>query len=152
MHSVYLVGVDHRIQYTNSSCGHEWRADIQAFEDYLVYKANELEVELLAEEFNQEGVERNNATGCTVRDAAKRSSKRHLFCEATMYEKQSQGIDTPDKREHIWLSKLKDSETESILLVCGDSHLSSFSEKLNAEGVRTEILSNGWGHDWMYKQ
>ena len=104
MHSVYLVGVDHRIQYTNTSCGPEWRAEIRAFEDYLVSKADELKVQLLAEEFNQERVERNNATGCTVRDAAKRSGKQHLFCEPP----KSQGTDTPDKREYIWLAKLKD--------------------------------------------
>lgn len=152
MHAVYLVGVNHRIQYTNADCGPEWSAVIRTFEDYIVLKAVELKVELLAEEFNQDGIDRSNATGCTVRDAAKRCGKRHLFCEPSMTERQNQGIDTPDKRELIWLRKLKDSNASSILFVCGDSHLSSFMGKLNGEGARTEILSNGWGHGWMCMQ
>jgi len=151
-HIVYLVGVNHRIQYTNSGCGSEWRDEIQALEDYLVSKANELKIELLAEEFNQALMERNHAIGCTVRDAARRCGRKHLFCEPTMLERDSLGIDTPDKRENIWLERLKDSQVFSILFVCGDDHLKSVSEKLNAQGVETSILSEEWGKDWMHKQ
>ena len=53
MKIVYLVGVDLRIQYTNNSCGPEWREDIRILEDYLHSKATELNIELLAEEFSQ---------------------------------------------------------------------------------------------------
>ncbi len=151
-HAVYLVGVNHRIQYTNNGCGPEWRADIQALEDYLVSKATELNIELLAEEFNQEGFERNSATGCTVRDAAQRCEKLHLFCEPTSSERENLGINTPDMRENTWLERIKDSEASSILFVCGDDHLKSFSEKLEAQGIEAVVLSQGWGHDWMFKQ
>ena len=149
---VYLIGVDHRIQYTNNTCGPEWRQDIKSFEDYLVSKTEEMKIELLAEEFSQENIERNNATGCTVKDAAQRCHKQHLFCDPTKSERESEGIDDDDKRENFWLEKLKNSNASVIMFVCGDSHINSFSEKVRANMVQTKILSNGWGNDWMYKQ
>jgi hypothetical protein len=33
MKIAYLVGVDHRIQYTNNACGAELTEDIRKFED-----------------------------------------------------------------------------------------------------------------------
>ena len=43
----HLVSADHRIQYTNPSCGPEWTADIRKFEDYLVSEATRLNVDSL---------------------------------------------------------------------------------------------------------
>lgn len=94
LHVVYLVGVNHQIQFTKTNWGPEQKADIQALEDYLVTKSNELNIDLLAEEFFEEILEMNHATGCTVRDAAHRCEKPHLFCDATNLERESLGIDT----------------------------------------------------------
>lgn len=141
----YLIGVDHRIQYTNASCVAEWRADIKALEDYLADKAVELNVDLLAEEFNEEYIVRNHATGCTVRDAAGRVEKQHVFCEPDDAEREAKKLNTPDLRESFWLVRLLKSGASSILFVCGDDHLTSFSNKLNAAGFETTILSENWG-------
>ena len=148
----YLIGVVHRIQYTNASCGLEWRADIKALEDYLADKALELNVDLLAEEFNEEYLVRNHATGCTVRDAAGRVEKQHIFCEPDAAEREAKKLNTPDLRESFWLDHLLKSGASSLLFVCGDDHLKSFSKKLNAAGFETTILSENWGNDWMIKQ
>ncbi len=151
-HVVYLIGVDHRIQYTNNSCGPEWKSDIQTLENYLVSKVTEFGIELLAEEFSQECIEWNNASGCTVRDAAERCEKTHLFCDPTTSERASLGINTPDMREKYWMEKIKGSEASSVLFVCGDDHLESFSEILKAQGIEAQIVSQGWGKDWMFKE
>lgn len=45
-----LVGVDHRIQYTNADCGPEWIAEIQRFTDYLVGEFAKRLPDLVAEE------------------------------------------------------------------------------------------------------
>ena len=148
----YLIGVDHRIQYTNASCGPEWKADIKALEDYLADKAVELNVDLLAEEFNEEYLVRNHSTGCTVRDAAGRVEKQHIFCEPDAAEREAKKLNTPDLRESFWLDRLLKSGASSLLFVCGDDHLKSFSKKLNAAGFETTILSENWGNDWMIKQ
>jgi len=143
----YLIGVDHRIQYTNASCGPEWRADIKALEDYLADKALELNVDLLAEEFNEEYLVRDRATGCTVRDAAGRVEKQHIFCEPDAAEREAKKLNTPDLRESFWLDRLLKLGASSLLFVCGNDHLKSFSKKLNAAGFETTILSENWGND-----
>ena len=148
----YLIGVHHRIQYTNASCGPEWRTDIKALEDYLADKAVELNVDLLAEEFNEEYLVQNHATGCTVRDAAGRVEKQHIFCEPDAAEREAKKLNTPDLRESFWLDCLLKSGASSLLLLCGDDQLKSFSKKLNAAGFETTILSGNWGNDWMIKQ
>jgi hypothetical protein len=78
---VLLVGVDHRIQYMNADCGPKWLARIKEFQDYLFALAIDNEVSLIAEEFSEEALSMNSATGATVRESAQRSNCAHLFCE-----------------------------------------------------------------------
>lgn len=144
-----VVGVDHRIQYTNADCGPEWTSDIRAFEDYLVDQASSHDVDLLAEEFSEEAVRKNNATTSPVQEAARRAHKPHLFMDPDTVERDAAGITTGAQRESEWLQRLRLANVTRLLIVCGDDHVDSFAQRLDEDGFRTTVLSRGWGYDWM---
>lgn len=110
MRKVFLVGVDHRIQYTNASCGPDWRAQIHTFENYLVSQVRELSADFLAEEFSEELVAINGATACTVRDAAARAKCAHCFCEAPAPNARRPG-------RHLWSLEKTIGLSVSVALV-----------------------------------
>jgi hypothetical protein len=147
----HLVSADHRIQYTNPSCGPEWAADICKFEDYLVSEATRLKVDLLAEEFSEELVRRNCASGCTVRDAASRAKKPHLFCDPDLAERERAQISNDDLREQEWLARIQRARAHRPLMVCGDNHIESFGKHLRTAGFEVSVLSRNWGHSWELK-
>jgi len=149
--TAHLVGVDHRIQYTNASCGPEWTVDLRKFEDYLVGEATRLNVDLLAEEFSEELVRRNAASGCTVRDAARRAKKSHLFCDPDRSEREAAHISNYDQREEEWLARITRSGALQPLVVCGNVHVESFANRLRTAGFKVTILSCNWGSNWMYR-
>ena len=152
MRQIFLVGVDHRIQYTNASCGPDWRARIRAFENYLVSQASELSADFLAEEFSEELVAINNATACTVRDAAARAKRAHCFCEAPSSERAQTGAALVEARENYWLERIRGTGANRIVFVCGNDHLSSFANRLQTAGYSTTELSRDWGVGWEYIQ
>ena len=152
MRQVFLVGVDHRIQYINASCGPDWRARIRAFEDYLVSQASELSADCLAEEFSEELVAINSATACTVRDAAARAKCAHCFCEAPSSERAQTGAALVEARENYWLERIRGTGANRIIFVCGNDHLSSFTNRLQTAGYSTTELSRNWGVGWEYIQ
>jgi hypothetical protein len=149
--TAFVVGVDHRIQYTNTACGPEWTSDIREFEDYLVREATKHEVDVLAEEFSEEVVQMNHATGCTVRDAAGRACIDHLFLDPDTSERAASDITRGDQREMEWLSRLRRTGATRPLVVCGDDHVDSFTDRLEAAGFRTSVLSRDWGNNWMLR-
>jgi hypothetical protein len=149
--TAHLVGVDHRIQYTNATCGAEWTADIRKFEDYLVDEATRLNVDLLAEEFSEELVHRNSASGCTVRDAAYRAQKPHLFCDPDGAERTKARISNDNEREQEWLARIEHTSARRPLIVCGNIHVEPFGNRLRAAGFLVTVLSRNWGSNWMFK-
>lgn len=149
--AAYLIGVDHRIQYTNAGCGPEWTLDIQRFEDYLVERATTLDVDLLAEEFSDEAARLSNATHCTVGDAARRAGRGHLYMDPDTAERAEAGISTDDQREQEWLRRLRGFDARRPLIVCGNGHVDSFAARLGAAGFRVSVLSCNWGNDGALK-
>ena len=150
---IFLVGVDHKIQYNNANDGPKWRGDVRKFEDYLVSHCQNHAVDLLAEEFSEEAVHINNATGCTVRDAARRLNRPHIFCDPDTPQRKERGITKHDhnRREMFWLERLNGTTGQRVLFICGDDHVDSFSHKLQAAGFEAQVLSRGWGKDWRSK-
>jgi hypothetical protein len=150
--AAFLVGVDHRIQYTNLACGPEWLLEIKTFKLYLKNQAADLNVDLLAEEFNEELVAKNSATKSTVRDAANQSGCRHLFCDPNRAERKEKRIDSNDQREMFWLERITASNARRVLFVCGNDHVNTFTEKLRNEGFDVSVLTCGWGRNWKFTQ
>jgi hypothetical protein len=150
--AAYLIGVNHRIQYTDSTCGPELCEDIRKFEDYLVGEATQLDVDFLAEEFSEEVLRMNSASACTVRNAALRSQKRHLFCDPDKAERAAANITNFEQREEFWLACLERVKAERLLMICGDDHVESFKIHLEAAGFTVSILSSKcWGSNWFFR-
>jgi hypothetical protein len=145
---VLLVGVDHRIQYTNLACSPKWRQEILKFANYLKDQCQQHGVQLLAEEFSEEALLSSNATGCTVCDVATELGLPHLFCDPTQSERNTLNVTTSDQREQVWLDRLLSAKKDNILFVCGDDHINTFSTKLMVSDFQIQVLSRQWGKNW----
>lgn len=148
---VFIVGVDHRIQYLNAACGPEWTAEVRRFQSYLLVEARERQVDGLVEEFNQSLVQANGASESTVQEIATQIKVDHSFCDPDAQEREAHSIDTQGAREGYWLDRLRSSGSLSILFVCGDDHVDSFCRLLNQSGFEAMVLSKGWGQGWQFK-
>lgn len=146
-HMIYLVGVDHQVQYNSGSMSQERKSEILKFTQFIELKSKELKISMLAEEFNDEAVRRNRASSSILQEIAQRFGFKHAFCDPTTAERKELDIgDDKDLREQFWVSRLDSYlESENILLVCGASHLESFKTKLDAKGIRVEILPETFG-------
>lgn len=141
---VFLVGVDHIIQHNGFSWPKKESA-INEFSEYLESKVQELKVAVIAEEFSDETLRINNVPMSTAQMVAQRLGLKHVLCDPDSKERKARGISNDDERENIWIERLSDAIDETILFICGDSHLESFKDKLLSRGVATEIISRGWG-------
>jgi hypothetical protein len=143
---VFIIGVDHIIQHN----GFGWPAKssaIKELSEYLEKIAREFDVTIIAEEFSEESLRINHVTMSTAQIVAKRINLKHLFCDPNREERKALGISSDDERERIWVECLRDVIKETILFICGDSHIESFKDKLLLEGVTAEIVSQGWGSE-----
>ena len=144
---IYLIGLDHGIQYTNADSGRHKRKRIYEFTQFLLQAAHHFHIELFAEEFSEYALAINNATACTVRDTALSLGIEHRFCDPDKQERQVFRISDPDKRQMFWLLRLCPSFDKTILFACGDSHIDTFRVKLEALGIEVGVLGTGWGSD-----
>ena len=141
---VFLLGVDHIIQHNGFSWPKKESA-INEFSEYLERRAKELKVAVIAEEFSDEALKINNVPMSTAQMVAQRLGLKHMLCDPNREERKARGIYNDDEREIIWIERLSDAIDETILFICGDSHLESLKDKLMSCGVETEIISQGWG-------
>jgi len=145
---VYLVGVDHRLQWIPDSEGFEWEKVISGFTTFVYEKCDLLEIDLIAEEFSEYLVELNHAQDATARRAAREMGIPHLFCDPDPRERQEFGVENDDDREREWLRRIIDSGKSRILFVCGDDHLKSFQALLIGAGHNGVIVGSNWGKGW----
>jgi len=143
-----IVGTNHRIQFKRGDSGPNWRKKIQEFEDHIVEVAGKHSVDYIVEEYSEQALTDNNATGSTVRDAAVRAKIPHKFVDPTDEERDEARIKTPAQREAEWLKRLNSTGSKLPLIVCGDEHVQSFANLLKASGYSTVIVSTGWGKGW----
>jgi hypothetical protein len=144
---VYLVGVDHGLQYSNAKYGPERLESVKKFSDYLKDQAGEMAVDTLAEEFSEEALSANGAAASVAKKVASGLGIRHLFCDPDREERTSLGVSDPNQREEIWLGRLLAAGAERVLFVCGNDHVESFQGLLVSRGDQAEVLSRDWGHE-----
>jgi len=159
---VYLIGVDHEIQYLPSN------SDLSLLQ-FLQQKIRQLGIVLIAEELSQEAIERQENLIKTKVDSISRhvaeiTGIEHRFCDPNNSERESLGIpstsdirrklglkagqDEPKVerekrkywpvREQFWLEQIKDRIEEKLLFVCGACQL------LERKNCKVEILSENW--------
>jgi hypothetical protein len=147
----FMVGVDHRIQYSRPGDGPIWAKDVRSFQRYLVDEGRRHHIDLLAEEFNQKALATSGAATSTGLEAARHIPAKHLFCDPDDDERATLGVSTDEQRETVWLARLQSFGATRPMFVCGDTHVDTFGGKLVASGFHVEVLSRGWGHDWLMK-
>jgi hypothetical protein len=143
---IYLVGVDHQIQYRGSNMTPEREEATRAFKEFIVAKSKQLNVSLIAEEFNEDVVKRNHASSVTLMEVASQLGIDHRFSDPTVQQRKDLGIGKDlDRREEFWITSLKDALNRDIIFVCGAAHLNTFRKKLTAKGLEAEILPEQFG-------
>ncbi len=148
MMDVYLVGVDHRVQWIPASSSSEWEVVILGFIKFVYEKSELLGIDLIAEEFSEYLIEHNHAEDSTARRAAREIGIPHLFCDPDPHERKDLGIQNDDDREKEWLRRIINSGSSRILFICGDNHIASFQALLTDTGHKAEIVGGNWGKGW----
>jgi hypothetical protein len=144
---VYLVGVDRQLQHNGSHprMSVERTKATHGFADFLLSKGGQLKISLFAEEFNEDELTRADGTTLTVTNVARQLGVKHRFCEPEWIQRRLLGLYTDRRCEDFWLWYLGDYlYSETILLVCGATHLPSVLAKLRHKGVPADILSAQW--------
>lgn len=149
--NVFLIGVDHRIQWLPKQFGSEWHNELKLFADYLHRECLQKKAGLIAEEFSDEALSRSNAENSIARIVSDRLGVQHMFCDPDSLQCASHRISTHSEREEYWLTRLLSAKQQVVLFICGDTHTKPFLDLLKSRGHDASILSSGWGRDWMLK-
>lgn len=146
MTTVYLIGVDHEVQYTNNGMGRTKSNIVYLFTNHLRDCVERLAVGLIAEEYSEEAL---RAYKPTVQNIARNLSIDHRFCDPDSNERKKHGIGNKEyqMRMYYWFDCIRDSLDKNILFICGDNHIQDFKEILVNNGLHSEIISRSWGKD-----
>ncbi len=94
---VYLIGVAHKIQYTNDKSALN---EIEQFADFLELRGNQLKIAFIAEELNEAVLQEKKATARTAFDISTKLNIEHRFCDPNRSERESIGIPS-EKQIHL---------------------------------------------------
>jgi hypothetical protein len=124
---IYLIGVNHAVQFDPASQiakilyeSNSVRDKRATFKEHVLLAIAELDIEILAEEFNDEVKRKRGLRETVLEQFSKTKGIGHRFCEAG--------------RADMWLSQIEDCKNKRVLFVCGDDHFESFAETLTAAG------------------
>ncbi|MEW6584243.1 MAG: hypothetical protein AB1442_01380 [Nitrospirota bacterium] len=167
---VYLIGVAHRVQYTNDKSD---PGEIMRFSAFLEMKALKLKITCIAEELNAEVLREKKATACTALAVTRKLNIEHRFCEPDRSEREALGIPSErihtkapvgdgdsrkdigerirkerekyfELRERFWIDRIEDKIDEPIFFICGADHVGSFGTLLSEKGYDVEVLIEDW--------
>jgi hypothetical protein len=142
---VFLVGVNHAIQWSRSDDSLRTKEEVGRFEQYLAEQCQRHQIELLAEEWSQQFNRMNKVTESTVQSVAAELNMQDLLCDP---EERAPLDFSADERERIWRDCIFAAQKQRILFVCGDDHLDSFRTLLQESGCQASILSRErWGRN-----
>jgi hypothetical protein len=143
---VYLIGVRHLVQHDAPRAEKIVREKRATFRRHVLEVIEELNITILAEEFSDEAKKICHVSETTLEQFGKAKGIEHRFCDPTSIEREEKGIKKADwdKREEIWLSRIKDCKNRNVLFVCGDEHVEAFGQKLIATGFDVEHAPKCW--------
>lgn len=153
---LYLIGVDHSVQHNGRAGyqGTEFERLRKDFPLYLSQVARNFHAEVIADESNQEVLEKFSATKSVVLNVAKELGVKHVFCEPSVEERKQlriTGTGNPqdyEKREKCWLKKLTPYKNLPILFVVGAKHIESFSKLASKEGMSIHVAEGFYGREY----
>lgn len=114
---VYLIGVDHFIQHTKHMTPTKTRS-VQRFTDYLREQVASRNITAIAEEFSEEALKKSGVgVQSTLQPLAKQLNICHRFCDPDTDERERLGANNDPKRERVWLERIQELESSTILLI-----------------------------------
>lgn len=143
------------------------------FYEYITNNCRQLEIDLLAEEFNMEAVEAAFQSKSVCQIIATNLDISHQFCEPSTAERILIGVENFKdiknrmgfgrvmtlqqdnqltiehkkyfrKREEFWVDKIQSQNYKNCLFVCGSDHLPSFVETLSDHEIKYNIICSRW--------
>jgi hypothetical protein len=162
---LYLIGGRHAVQFKSAMGESEGvQKKREAFTAHVAEMIDKLDIEILAEEFNEEAKKESDVRemaavlGKTALDEAlegfswdtvleqfsKAKGIEHRFCDPNTKEREALGVEDPDskhgraQREQEWLSRIADCKCKRVLFVCGDKHYDDFAQLLAANGFNVQ--------------
>lgn len=153
---IFLVGVDHSVQHDGRVAyeGKEFQQLRDGFPQYLADITFKNFANAIAEESNQEVLNKFNATDSVAREVASSLNLRHLFCEASIEERERMGIKSTadpkdyELRETCWIKKMELVKENPILFVVGASHIESFANLARSRNHQIFVIDPYYGKDY----
>ena len=150
---LYLIGVNHSVQHDGRAVHHGQEIERlrEGFAEFIVRTAQQTHAKVIAEENNQEVLEKFAATKSVAFTVAAELGIRHLFCEPSIAERKRLGISLTgspadyEKREKYWLEKLRPIVEVPILFILGADHIASFSELAKSSGLPVSVAVEYYG-------
>ena len=145
--NIFLIGIDHHIQYLRESDSPNKETIINGFSDFIIENINKFNITLLAEEFSEELLPLNHVKESVLQSISSQQKISHLFCDPNTEERRINNISNTDhnKREKFWFNRLIPQDHLNILFLCGDDHIYSFSKLLTKNNFSVVILKEKCG-------
>lgn len=148
MNKVLIIGVCHSWQHLRGSsicppsvrdpksalgCREITDAEFAGFDEFLRGKIHQNRVKTIVEEAC-------GSPHLRMRELAKELSLDHKYCELSKEERERRGVKTEQDREKYWLSVLAGVQHFPVLVICGATHVESFSALLGQSGYEPCIV------------
>jgi len=139
---IHIVGINHGFQRLGRAMSVEFMGLQQQLLQHLQELLQEEDVTVFAEEYSSEALIKYGDHETLLQDVARKSGKRHLFCDPNTKERAELRAAKAGERKHapreeFWLRRLEGAvSTDSFtIFLCGEEHLVSFSALCSKEGL-----------------
>ena len=163
--SIRVIGVDHDKHQFRGYGGAGWLA----FEKYLLEYCQQEQIDLIAEELNDEAIIKRKAEDSVARHVARQLNVRHLFCDPDSGQRRALGIPSfreilaglgphPDidlaeakerdawpLRERVWLDRLREIPFNACVMILGSQHVKSFQSFSRSDAWEVAVVERKWG-------
>ncbi len=153
---LYLIGVDHSVQHDGRTPYQDSKFKMlrDEFPTFLKKVARKVGATIIAEESNEEVLNKFGSTKSVPYIVALEMDIKHRFCEPSIAERKQVGIKSTgepedfEKREDFWLKKLVALKGERILFILGADHVHSFSERAKNSGFCVNVAEEYYGREY----
>jgi len=144
-----IFGVNHRVQHLGFLDAEASRV-VNEFVLIINNFMSNTKIDLIAEEFNQEACNNCRVPNSILYDLAIKCNIPHLYLEPDTKKRKELNIksDSIDDRELEWLRRLSLTSYKTAVVVIGNSHVSSFTNKLTLREMQFQIIETEIGESY----
>jgi len=143
MHTIYLVGTDHR--YQRGSAFGVSSATFSEFREDLKRLISQHAIRGIAEEMSIDGLGLHRSAGGSLGfHLAGELALLHAYCDPNRETRRERGITSIEERERYWLDQLESFTGFPCLFILGAEHIKTFSALLEQSGFRPIVSIHDW--------